>query len=378
MHLSDFKAGRTIRQDGYDAFIPAFVNQECTWGDARINTLLEDANRALGELNAFSLIVPHIDVFTRLHVVKEAADSSRIEGTRTGIDEALRPREEIEPERRDDWVEVQNYIEAMNQAISRLSDLPLSNRLLRETHRTLMKGVRGQHKMPGAWRRSQNWIGGTSPGDAVFVPPPHHEVPALMSDLEKFWHNESIDVPHLIRISISHYQFETIHPFLDGNGRVGRLLITLYLIGHGLLKKPSLYLSSHIERNKMAYYRALSTVRASDDLGQWIRYFLVAVRETAIGGRESFQNILALRRRAEHDMTTLGRKAGNGRRLLDLLYQQPYVNAGEVAEYLDVTHQTAMSLIRDFMDMGLLEETTGYERNRRFLFREYYDLFASR
>ncbi len=376
MHLNDYIAGTYTKQYQYEAFIPSPVNQTWTWDDPRINTLLEEATQALGELNAFSLIVPDVDLFIRLHVVKEASESSRIEGTQTQMDEALRPREEIAPKRRDDWQEVQNYIQAMNEAIDALVHLPLSNRLLKDTHRTLMQGVRGQHKLPGAWRASQNWIGGTSLQDAVFIPPPHREVPKLMGDLEKFWHNEAINVPHLVRIAISHYQFETIHPFLDGNGRIGRLLIPLYLISHGLLKKPSLYLSSHIEKHKAAYYAALTTVRATSNMGQWLRFFLVAVRETARTGRDTFQAILALRRRTEQQMLSLGQKAGKGRVLLTLLYRQPYVTANEVATHLEVTHQTAMSLIRDFVRLGILEETTGFKRNRRFLYREYFDLFV--
>lgn len=364
-----------MSQYHYQAFMPSPINHAWLWSDPRINTLLEEATQALGELNAFSLIVPDVDMFIRLHVVKEASESSRIEGTRTQMDEALRPKEEIAPERRDDWQEVQNYIQAMHAAIVTLKDLPLSNRLLKNTHRTLLQGVRGQNKLPGQWRRSQNWIGGTSLRDAFFIPPPHHAVPTLMSDLEKFWHNEAIEVPHLIRIALSHYQFETIHPFLDGNGRIGRLLVTLYLIYHRLLHKPSLYLSSHLEKHKAAYYDALTTARASNDMGQWLRFFLVAVRDTAQTGRNTFQEILRLRRQTDEQIVQLGQKARNGRTLLTLLYRQPYVTANEVATHLDVSHQTAMSLIRDFMKLNLLVETTGYKRNRRFLYQSYFELF---
>jgi len=214
----------------------------------------------------------------------------------------------------------------MNEAIETLEKLPLSNRLLLQTHATLMQGVRGEHKTPGEHRRSQNWIGGTSLSDAISIPPHHDEIPELMSDLEKFWHNDQIDVPHLIRIAISHYQFETIHPFLDGNGRIGRLLITLYLVGQGLLKKPSLYLSDYFEKNKGAYYDALTMVRISNDMGHWIKMFLVAVIVTAEKGKETFRQILDLRNRTEETIVGMGRRAKVARQLLTILYRQPTVN----------------------------------------------------
>lgn len=376
VHLSDFNPGRREQMTGYAAFIPAPVNHGWTWDDGRISTLLEEATRALVELDVFSRSVPDIDLFIRLHVVKEATDSSRIEGTRTEMEEALRPEEDVRPDRRDDWEEVQNYIRAMNEAIDALGDLPLSTRLLRQTHRTLMSGVRGQNKQPGEYRQIQNRIGGTSFEDAVYIPPPPNEVPDLMSDLEKFWHNDEIDVPHLIRIAISHYQFEAIHPFLDGNGRIGRLLITLYLMVHGFLRKPSLYLSSYIEKHRGAYYDALQRVSSSGDMGQWIRFFLVAVRETARTGTETFEEIVALRERVEEKALSLGQRAANAQQLLKLLYRQPSVQVQDVADHLEVSYPTASTLVSDFEDLGILDETTGQKRNRRYLFSEYVDLFT--
>ncbi|TWI06079.1 Fic family protein [Luteimonas cucumeris] len=375
MKFETFKAGRWQQRYQYKSFEPTPVNHDWTWEDPGIHVLLESANRALGELNAFSLIVPDIDLFIQMHLVKEAQTSSRIEGTQTGIDEALLSEAHIRPEKRDDWREVQNYIEAMNQSIDGLDTLPLSNRLLRQAHATLMQGVRGEHKQPGEFRSSQNWIGGSSLADAAFIPPHHDGVPTLMGELEQFWHNDRIAVPHLVRIAISHYQFETIHPFCDGNGRIGRLLIPLYLISHGLLDKPSLYLSDFFERNRASYYDALTRVRASNDLSHWVRFFLRGVEETATKGRDTFRQILALRTQAEEQVSSLGKRVPNARAALAVLYRRPVISAAELEQELGVSKPTAHALVRDLEQKGLLVETTGQMRDRLYVFDRYLKLF---
>jgi Fic family protein len=330
----------------------------------------------VAELNAFSMIVPDIDLFIRMHVFKEASQSSRIEGTQTSIDEAVLDVFQVDPEKRDDWQEVQNYVQAMGEAIQELENLPLSVRLLKRTHAILMQGVRGEHKTPGEFRVSQNWIGGSNLGNAVFIPPHHDEVSGLMSDLEKFWHNEDIQVPDLIRIAVSHYQFETIHPFLDGNGRIGRLLITLYLISRGLLEKPSLYLSDFLERNRGSYYDALTRVRVSNDLVHWVVFFLDAVIDTAEKSKQTFLQIMVMRNELEGQLVTLGRRAENARILLLHLYQRPAVSGKEVAQILGVTPRAANGLVSQFVDLGILEEVTGFQRNRLYIFRRYIRLFS--
>ena len=377
MKFESFKAGMWAKRYQYKSFEPVPVNHEWTWEDPTINSLLEQAIRALGELNAFSLIVPDIDLFIEMHVVKEAQTSSKIEGTQTGIDEALMPEAQIRPEKRDDWREVRNYVEAVNTAIAELKTLPLSNRLLKQTHAILMQGVRGEHKQPGEFRASQNWIGGSSLTDATFIPPHHEGVADLMSDLENFWHNEEVVVPHLIRIAISHYQFETIHPFLDGNGRIGRLLIPLYLVSHGLLAKPSLYLSDFFERNRASYYDALMQVRVSNDLIHWVRFFLNGVAQTATKGRDVFRQILTLRNQAEQAAASLGKRAGSARQALNLLYRKPVIEAADLERALGVTTPTANSLIKSLIEKGILTEITGQHRGRVYSFEPYLRLFLS-
>ena len=375
INIKRFKAGVSISQRGFHSFMPNFVN--CQWqiDDPSIHILLEEANHKLGQLNAFSLMVPDVDIYIRMHIAKEATTSSRIEGTQTEMEEAVLGKKYVSPEKRDDWEEVQNYIKAINTAIKQLQELPLSNRLLRSTHKVLLQGVRGTHKSPGEFRKSQNWIGGSSLKDAAFVPPPAHEVAALMSDLEKFLHNREIDVPHLIRVAIAHYQFETIHPFLDGNGRLGRLLITLYLVSNKILDKPSLYLSAFFEKHRQLYYDNLSAAR-TNKIEQWIKFFLAGVIETADNSTVTFRNIIKLKENIENKrLVRLGKRTLLGQKLMDFLYKNPVITVSAVIDELKVTKPTANAIVREFVNLKILTEQTGYKRNRIFIFKEYMDFF---
>lgn len=379
MNINDFKSGTWKQQFHYRSFLPQYVNHIWKIDDEQLNYLLGKAHIKLGELNAFSILIPDVNFFIRMHIKKEATISSRIEGTRTSMEEVLQKADNINPEKRDDWHEVHNYVNAMNEAIDKLTRLPISNRLIKEAHKILLQGVRGEHRLPGEFRNSQNWIGGSSINDAVFIPPDQHEVPELMSDLEKFLNNDNLYVPDVIKIAIAHYQFETIHPFLDGNGRIGRLLITLYLVSTGILAKPALYLSDYFDKNKTLYYDNLMRVRTHNDMRQWLLFFLEGVRQTSENSIDTFKKIILLRNRLEqHEIMKLGKKARSAQQFLNYLYGQPVVDSSDVAATLQVNASTALRLIDDFTKLNILREITGYRRNRIFIFTEYLNLFESK
>lgn len=375
MNISSFKSGKLQQRLEYKSFEPTLINEEWHLDNDAVALLLSQADQKLGELNAFSQLIPDVDFFIKMHVVKEGTKSSRIEGTQTNIDEAIQKEEFIQPEKRDDWQEVQNYVEAMNTAIAELQQLPLSNRLLKNAHKIILQGVRGKHKQPGEFRISQNWIGGSSLADAKFIPPHQEGVLEYMSDLEQFIHSDKTNLPHLIKIAILHYQFETIHPFLDGNGRIGRLLITLYLVSTGLLVKPTLYLSDFFEKNKEHYYDNLTIVRTKDDLIQWLKFFLEGIRVTAESSIQTFKEIIALRASVENKIIQLGKKQMLAKNVLQYLYSQPITDMQSIAIAANVSVTSISRLLNDFIRLGILVELTGFKRNRIFAFEQYLKLF---
>ncbi|MFA5468798.1 MAG: Fic family protein [Sphaerochaetaceae bacterium] len=376
MDIKNFKAGSYKEGYQYSYFLPEKINHPFTWTAPTINTLLEKASFKLGELNSFSHFVPDIDMFIIMHILKEAVVSSKIEGTRTSIADALSEERDIDPEKRDDWLEVHNYVKAMNSAIGELEKLPLSSRLLKNTHRILLSSGRGDQKSPGEFRRSQNWIGGASLADAVFVPPAHTELPYLLSDLEAFLNNEELQIPHIIKIAIAHYQFETIHPFLDGNGRVGRLLITLCLVAYSILDKPLLNISDFFEQNRALYYENLTLVRTQNNLTQWIKYFLVGLTQTADNSVKTLKGILTLKTNIEQNrLMGLGRRTQSALQLFGHLFKKPLLNVSDVQTFTNLSPKAANDLVAVFIELGILKETTGYQRNRIFIFNDYVDLF---
>jgi len=375
MDISDFKAGLLRKGNGYSYFLPEKINVPFSLSDNKLTQSLETASLKLGELNSCADFIPDIDWFILSYEMKEALTSSRIEGTRTNMEEIFTDEKYLDPEAKNNLKEVIQYAEAMKYALGKVKEIPLSNRIIKETHKILLKQVRGERKEPGEFRRSQNWIGGISIGDARFVPPAHEHVPELMSDLEKFLHNSDLSIPHLIKIAIAHYQFETIHPFLDGNGRIGRLLIPLYLVSSGVMEKPLLYISDFFEKNKTLYLERLTLVRTDNDLKGWLEFFLQAVFQTAQNAISALKAITDLRLDiSTNRLPTLGKRAKNGGILFQRLFSTPVVTARNVAELVWVTPPSANELLRDFTKLGILYETTGYKRNRLFVFKEYLDI----
>ena len=337
--------------------------------------MLSKADRQLGRLDMYSEYIPNINLFISMHVLKEATKSSKIEGTKTNIEEALQPKDNISEEKRDDWEEVQNYIQALTSAIEALEELPFSTRLIKQTHKILLQNVRGKHKSPGEFRTSQNWIGGASISDAVFIPPHFSEISDLMGDLEKFAHNEEIPFPDLLKIALIHYQFETIHPFLDGNGRVGRLMITLYLVEKQILKKPILYLSDFFERNRSLYYDNLMKIREKNDIQQWFKFFLVGIIETAKSSIKTFDNILKLQKEVDEKLQKLGSRTNNARTVVAQLYKHPLIDAQKVGELTGLSLPSSYTLISELENLGVIQEMTGAKRGKNYWFRDYIKLF---
>lgn len=373
--MKNFNSGNSVNQGSYKSFQPEKLDRNWVIDDMEVLELLGKADRHLGRLDMYSEYIPNIDLFINMHVFKEATQSSKIEGTQTNIEEALLDEEDVPIEKRDDWKEVRNYTEAMNSAIEHLKELPFSSRLIKETHRILLQGARGEHKQPGEFRTSQNWIGGSNIKNATFVPPVHPTIGELMGDLENFAHNADLHFPELLKIALIHYQFETIHPFLDGNGRVGRLMITLFLVEKEILKRPVLYLSDYMEKNRSDYYNNLMLVRTDNDLSRWFKFFLTGIIETAKSGVETFDKILQLQKEVSEQLKTLGARSINAQKVVDELYKNPITNAEHVHQITGLTKPSVYTLIKEMEKLGILREVTGAKRGWVYIFDQYLNLF---
>lgn len=376
-----YRAGRYVaQQTGYRAFIPAPLPPVPPIRlEGEIQSLLSSADRALGRLDGSIQTLPNPDLFVFMYVRKEAVLSSQIEGTQSSLQDLLAAEAHIlSPEAPKDVDEVVNYVFAMNYGLDRLRELPVSVRLIKEIHEHLLHGVRGARLTPGELRRSQNWIGpgGCTLNEATFVPPPPHEVPDLLGALETFLHSES-DLPQLIQIGLAHAQFETIHPFLDGNGRIGRLLITFLLCQREILLKPVLYLSHFFKQNRTEYYERLQAIRDHGHWEQWLVFFLRGIVSVSKEATETARRILALREDHRAAVTIhLGRAAGNGHRVLESLYQRPILSVAEVQSLTGTTFTAANSLVSRLVKLNILQEATGYKRNRVFRYHPYIAIFG--
>lgn len=377
---SSTRSGRYMMQpSGYRAFVPRPLPPDPPVQiTAPMHVLLSQGDRALGRLDGSIQTLPNPDLFVYMYVRKEAVLSSQIEGTQSSLQDVLAAEAKIlSPDRPRDVDEVVNYVRAMNHGLKRLATLPISVRLIRELHAVLLKGVRGSRLTPGELRTSQNWIGpgGCMLSEATFIPPPPHEVPAALGNIEAFLHADT-GLPLLVKIGLAHAQFETIHPFLDGNGRIGRLLITFLLCEQQVLLKPVLYLSWYFKQRRQEYYERLQAVRDSGDWEQWIVFFLRGVIEVCAQATDTARQILALREDHRHAITaSLGRTAGNGHRVLDSLYKSPIVSVNEVQQLIGTTYPAANNLVTRLQACGILQEITGHARHRRFAYQSYIQLF---
>ncbi len=342
-----------------------------------MQTLLSEADRVLGRLDGSIQTLPNPDLFVYMYVRKEAVLSSQIEGTQSSLQDLLAAEANIfAPNRPKDVDEVVNYVRAMNYGLGRLSELPVSVQLIREIHAELLQGVRGSHLTPGELRTSQNWIGaaGHSIYEAIFVPPPHHEVPQKLMELEQFLHRAKL--PLLIKVGLAHAQFETIHPFLDGNGRVGRLLITFLLCEQKVVQKPVLYLSYFFKQHRQQYYEELQSVRDAGTWEQWLVFFLHGIVEVSNQATDTARGIIALREEHRQVITeNFGRASSNGHRVLEHLYERPIISVGDVQNLTGTTYTAANNLVNRMAAFGILHEFTGQARNRRFMYESYINLF---
>lgn len=373
------RAGRYVRQTrGYSAFIPEVLPPLDLELKGPVTASLSRADLALGRLDGAVETLPHPELFTAMYVRREAVLSSQIEGTQASLDDLVAAEARLRGDKPlGDVNEVINYTAALNFGIARLAELPLSGRLLREIHEILMTGVRGGHATPGAFRTTQNWIGaaGATLSDAIFVPPPPETVPDQIGALENFLHQPS-DLPLLVQVGLAHAQFETIHPFVDGNGRLGRLLITFLLCERSVLSKPVLYVSLTLKKRRQEYYERLQAVRDRGAWEDWLIFFLDCVAEAALDAARLAKNILSLRE-AHRDsiVNEMGARAGKAIRLLERLYRDPYIEVNEAVTMLGVSYANANTIVWDMERLGILREATGQQRNRIFVYEDYIALF---
>lgn len=373
------RAGKIVIQlKGEEAEYKAFVANPLPFNikiDDELQNLLSKADMALGRLDGIAEILPDVDFFILMYIRKEATLSSQVEGTQATFSDLLKAEAKIEDmEIHKDVDEIVNYVKAMNYGLDRLKTLPLSLRLIKEIHKELLHGVRGEQKTPGEFRRSQNWVGGATIKTASFIPTPPNELLPALGNLENFLHDTS-PLPVLVKAGVIHAQFENIHPFLDGNGRIGRLLITFYLCQQGVLQRPLLYLSEFFKQHRQVYYDKLDAFHAKDQIEEWLKFFFEGVQVTSNKAVETARKILQLKENDIRKITGLGRTTEKGLLLLNTLYKMPVVTVKRVEEITGLKNPNALGLVSKFTKLGILKEITGQKRNRIFSYQNYVKLF---
>ena len=375
MRLEDYKAGKHIKVNNYKAFILSKTNYNWSWDDAKVHKLLAEASRQMGELNAYSLLIPNIDVYIKMFQRIEANKSNRIDGTNTIVEEDLQDTENIDPEKIRDWELVQNYFKCIEYSIQKVEeDGKLSTKIIKEMHKVLMQGVSKEQKNVGKLRTSQNWVGGDRPENAIYVPPPYEEVAECLVDFEEFIDNDDIDTPDLVKIAILHYQFESIHPFLDGNGRIGRMIVPLYLQSKGMLDKSCLYISNYLEKNKDKYFEMLMKVRDSSDIIGWIKFFLEVIIESAKDIKERLKNIVELAIEMDKVALEVPVKPENSRRVIEVLYKEPVIDIKRLCEIAEMKSGTTRSIINYLLEKEIVIKTKTFAKNKILIFQRYTDL----
>lgn len=373
------RIGRHIKSsvvggESYEIYIPKPLPPKPKIEINQFYHLLDEANTALGRLDGITLNLSDISLFLYMYVRKEAVLSSQIEGTQSSLSDILLFENNESPATSiDDVSEVSSYVAAMHYGLKRLDTLPLSLRLIKETHKKLMSNSRGNNKQPGEFRNSQNWIGGSRPGNASFVPPSPEHLMDCLDKFEKFLHDENVKLPILVRAALAHVQFETIHPFLDGNGRIGRLLITLMLCASGILKEPLLYLSLYFKKNRDEYYNQLQSIRLTGDWESWIKFFLTGVIETANQAAATARNILSLFKR---DLAKIEESKSTATTLViyNYLQRNPITTISTIKKNCEVTGPTAIRTLNTLQSLGIIKEVTGKDRYKIFVYQEYLDM----
>ena len=376
MKKNNFVSWVYKQQYKYKSFLPTKINKNFYWKNTKINILLEKASLEIWKLESFSNFIPDIDFFIKMHISKEAIKSSKIEWTKTEFyDLFTKDTHSKTLEEKNDLIEVQNYIKALNLWIKQLNDLPLSFRLFSNIHKELLSWSRWEHKNPWEIRKSQNWIWGSSLTDAFFIPPHHNDLSDLITDFEIFLHNNELEIPELIKISIAHYQFETIHPFLDWNGRIWRLLIILYLIEKKIISSPILYISDFLEKNRWSYYDALTIVREQNNMEYFVIFMLNWIIEVCKNSTETFKSVLRLKNKSQEKLNFFGRRTDRAQVILNFLYSNPIINYKDIMDLLDISPTTANKFISDFIKIWILEQGSSSKRNKEYIFEDYMKLF---